>query len=139
MPGAQPAHATLSQPNANPLGLIQQLEHRVNTLVELRQSTATRRQAAEQEAARAHEALQRPFKYADQLDAAARRVAEINQQMTNRQSAGSAPRDADASTQTPDPPTVTDQAPPWCPPPPAARICRGAEISSPSRYRDAGR
>ena len=141
VPGAPPAHATLSQLTVNPLGLIAQLEHRVNSLAELRQSTATRQQAAEQEAVRAREALARPFKYAEQLTGAARRLAEINQQMTNRPSAPGTPRDANATTQTPDPPAVTEPVPvvTWRPVPPQARVCRDAELSSPGRYRDAGR
>jgi hypothetical protein len=101
VPGAQPAHAPLSQLNVNPLGLIQQLEHRVNGLAELRQDTVTRQQAAQQEAARAREALGRPFKYAEQLATAARRLAEINQQMTDRQDAKAREQHAHAGSDDP--------------------------------------
>ena len=146
VPGAQPAHAPLSQRNVNPLGLIAQLEHRVNSLAELRQDTATRQQAAEQEAGRAREALGRPFKYADQLAAAARRVAEINQQMTDRQDTKAREQHAQAVSGDQAPasdPARSPMAPAPVAPasrrlvPPEARICRDAAISSPSQ--DAGR
>jgi hypothetical protein len=146
VPGTQAAHAPLSQLNVNPLGLLQQLEHRVNGLTELRQDTATRKQAAEQEAGRAREALRRPFKYANQLADAARRLAEINQQMTDRQDTKAREQHAHAINGTPAPssdpassPTAVTPVPPPSrrPVPPEARICRDAEISSPSR--DAGR
>jgi N12 class adenine-specific DNA methylase len=157
VPGTQPAHAPLSQLNANPLGLIQQLEHRVNSLPELRQTTATRQQAAQQEAARAREALQRPFKYADQLDAAARRLAEINQQMTDRQDATAHEQHTQALNSDPSPSSnhseISAPAAPAGPHPPAparaelpsrrpvpptARISRETAINTPSREQGRG-
>jgi hypothetical protein len=140
VPGTQPAHAPLSQLNVNPLGLIQQLEHRVNSLAELRQTTATRQQAAQQEASRAREALGRSFKYADQLATATRRLAEINQQMTNRQDTKAREQHAQALKGDPAPSNDLARSPATpAPVPPDARICRDAETSSPGRHRDAGR
>ena len=157
IPGTQAAHAPLSQLNVNPLGLIQQLEHRVNGLAELRQATATRKQAAEQEAGRAREGLQRPFKYADQLAAASRRLADINQQMTERQDTQAREQHAQAvnGDQSPssDPSEITVPVAPAGPPPPTparaevpsrrpvppvTRISRETAINAPSSEHGRG-
>ena len=158
VPGAQPARAPLSQLDVNPLGLIQQLEHRVNSLAELRHTTATRQQAAQQEVTRAREALMRPFKYADQLAAAAQQLAEINQQMTDRQDAKAREQHAEAlngdpspssdpineitvpaAPARPQPPTPgRPEVPSRRPVPPAARISRARAMNAPSSDQGRG-
>jgi hypothetical protein len=88
------AHATLAHLQENPLGLVRQLEHRVQDLDGLRARLLTRQQEAAQEAARAREALAKPFKHADSLSAAQRLLKQLEDQMKGAQHADPSPVDA---------------------------------------------
>jgi hypothetical protein len=83
---SEPAHASLRHLSENPLGLIRQLEHRVQDLDSLRARTIARRQEAAQEAARARDALARPFKHGDDLQHARRQVHELAERMQHASS-----------------------------------------------------
>ncbi|WP_249011201.1 helicase-related protein [Conexibacter sp. DBS9H8] len=82
----EPAHATLRHLSENPLGLVRQLEHRVQDLDALKARTTARQQEATQEAERAREALERPFKHTDDLQDARRQLHEITERMQNASS-----------------------------------------------------
>ena len=75
------AHATLKHLQENPLGLLLQLEHRVQDLDGLRRRLLTRQQEAAQEGVRARKALAKPFKHTEALAAAERKLEQIEQQM----------------------------------------------------------
>jgi TolA-binding protein len=80
----EPARAPLDHAQANPLTLIRQLEHRVNTLQERAERLRAEHQDAIHEEQRAREALDRPFKYAEQLLDARRQQDRIDQQIGDR-------------------------------------------------------
>ena len=80
----EPARAPLDHAHANPLTLIRQLEHRVTTLGERASASAPNTKHAILEGQRAREALDRPFKYADQLADARRQQERIDQQIADR-------------------------------------------------------
>jgi TolA-binding protein len=75
------AHATVTHLAENPLTLVRQLEHRIADLEGRRARMMVRQQEAAQEIARAREGLARPFKYAEDLQAAATQLAVITEQM----------------------------------------------------------
>jgi predicted O-linked N-acetylglucosamine transferase (SPINDLY family) len=77
----EPARASLKHLSENPLGLVRQLEHRVQDLDGLKARTIAKQQQAAQEAARAQEALGRPFKHTNDLHHARRQLHEISEQM----------------------------------------------------------
>ena len=79
----EPAHAPLKHLQENPLGLIRQLEHRVQDLDALRARTIAKAREAAQEAARAREAIGRPFKHAADLQRARDELQQITEQMKN--------------------------------------------------------
>jgi N12 class adenine-specific DNA methylase len=79
-----PARAPLDHAHENPLTLIRQLEHRVTTLHERGERLRGERQDAILEGQRAREALDRPFKHADDLQAARERQTHITQQQLDR-------------------------------------------------------
>jgi hypothetical protein len=80
----EPARAPLDHAQANPLTLIRQLEHRVNTLQDRAERLRAEHQDAILEGQRAREALDRPFKYADQLADARRQQERIGEQIAER-------------------------------------------------------
>jgi len=86
----EPAHASLKHLQENPLGLVRQLEHRVQDLDGLRRRLVARQQEAAQEGARAREALAQPFKHAEALSTAERKLTQIEEQMRGARSAGDA-------------------------------------------------
>ena len=129
------AHASLKHLAENPLGLVRQLEHRVQDLDGLRRRLLTRRQEAAQESVRAREALARPFKHTEALAAAERKLEQIEQQMR-----GSQPQEvsatSSASTDDARPATrVPPPAPSWTLPPPAAPHTPAAPLSTPAEPR----
>lgn len=141
-----PAHATLKHLDDNPLGLVRQLEHRVQDLDGLRRRLLTRQQEAAQEGARAREALAKQFKHTEALAAAERKLDQIEQQIRASQAQEvSVPPSASQSASTDDvwprPGTgVPPPAPSWTPPPPvapphAARAALKAGRSAPAALR----
>jgi len=80
----EPARAPLDHAHANPLTLIRQLEHRVSTLGERAERLRAEHQDAILEGQRAREALDRPFKYAEQLLDARRQQDRIDRQLAER-------------------------------------------------------
>ncbi len=80
----EPARAPLDHAHENPLTLIRQLEHRVTTLHERGERLRGERQDAILEGQRARKALDRPFKHADDLQAARERQTHITQQQLDR-------------------------------------------------------
>ena len=94
VPG-EAAHATLRHLGESPLTLLRQLEHRIGDLEQRRTRTIVSRQQAAQDIARAREGLERPFKYAAELQARRAELATITEQM--RAAAQSAPASADTS------------------------------------------
>ena len=80
----EPARAPLDHAHANPLALIRQLEHRVTTLGERAERLRAEHQDAILEGQRARGALDRPFKYAEQLADARRQQERIDQQIAGR-------------------------------------------------------
>ena len=128
------AHAGLKHLQENPLGLVRQLEHRVQDLDGLRGRLLTRQQEAVQEGVRAREALAKPFKHTEALAAAERKLEQIEQQMRGSQAQEvSAPQSASTDDVWPGPGArVPPPAPSWTPPPvaprrPAAPFSRPAE------------
>jgi N12 class adenine-specific DNA methylase len=77
----EPARASLKHLGENPIGLVRQLEHRIQDLDRLRARTVAKQQEAAQEAARAREALGRPFKHADNLRSARQQLHQIIERM----------------------------------------------------------
>jgi hypothetical protein len=75
------AHASLKHLQENPLGLVRQLEHRVQDLDGLRGRLLTQQKEAAQEGVRAREALAKPFKHTEALAVAERKLEQIEQQM----------------------------------------------------------
>ena len=132
-----PAHATLKHLDENPLGLLRQLEHRVQDLDGLRGRLLTRQQEAAQEGVRAREALAKPFKHTEALAAAERKLEQIEQQMRGSQAQEvSAPPSASTDDVWPGPGTrVPPPAPSWTPPPPAAPRTPAAPLSRPAEPR----
>jgi hypothetical protein len=102
---------------------VRQLEHRVGDPDANRARTLVRRQQAAQDIRQAREDLQRPFKHAQDLDAARRQRAAITQQM---QTATAAPA---AAEDTPAPPAPDQCATPL----PGRKTARGEEDTRPSR------
>ncbi len=84
----EPARAPLDHAQENPLTLIRQLEHRVGTLHERAERLRGEHQDAILEGQRAREALERPFKYGEELQAARAKLVSITEQM---QAAAAAP------------------------------------------------
>jgi N12 class adenine-specific DNA methylase len=105
LPG-DPARASLDHAHANPLTLIRQLEHRVNTLDELADRLRSQRDNALLEAQRARDALARPFKHAEQLSSARERHAHITERM--RTSHQPDPAHAHTDEATPTRPPITE-------------------------------
>jgi hypothetical protein len=132
-----PAHATLKHLDENPLGLVRQLEHRVQDLDGLRGRLLTRQQGAAQEGARARVALAKPFKHTDAVAAAERKLKQIEQQMRGSQAQDvSAPPSASTDDAWPGPGTrVPQPAPSSTPPPPAAPRTPAAPLSTPPEPR----
>ncbi|MGO9954738.1 MAG: helicase-related protein [Solirubrobacteraceae bacterium] len=87
----EPARAPLDHAEENPLTLIRQLEHRVTTLDQRAERLRAERQDAILEGQRAREALDRPFKYGEELQAARAALVSIIEQM---QAAAAAPEPA---------------------------------------------
>ena len=81
---AHPATLKRSQLADAGLSLIRQLEHRVQTLPELAARLDTDRTDALREADAARDQLARPFKYADQLDAARHEQQRLAEQLAER-------------------------------------------------------
>ena len=92
---AEAAHATIKHLAESPLTLLRQLEHRIGDLEQRRTRTIVSRQEAAQDIARAREGLERPFKYAAELQARRAELATITEQM--RAAAQSPPASADTS------------------------------------------
>ncbi|MGO9793943.1 MAG: hypothetical protein ACLP8S_31825 [Solirubrobacteraceae bacterium] len=80
----EPARAPLDHAQENPLTLIRQLEHRVTTLHERAERLRAEHQDAILEGRRAREALDRPFKHADDLKTARERQTHITEQQLDR-------------------------------------------------------
>jgi hypothetical protein len=91
------AHATVTHLAENPLTLVRQLEHRIADLEGRRARTLVRQQEAAQEIARAREGLARPFKYAEDLQAAQTQLAVITEQM-QQAATHAAPAPADTTS-----------------------------------------
>ena len=129
-----PAHATLKHLDENPLGLLRQLEYRVQDLDSLRRRLLTRQQEAAQEGVRAREALAKPFKHAEALTAAERKLDQIRQQMRGSPAQKvSAPPSASTHDMRPGPGTrVPPPTPSWTPPPRAAPRTPAAPLSTPA-------
>jgi hypothetical protein len=132
-----PAHASLQHLQENPLGLVRQLEHRVQDLDGLRGRLLTRQQEAAQEGARAREALAKPFKHTEALAAAERKLEQIEQQMRGTQAQEvSAPPSASTHDAWPGPGTrVPPPTPSSTPPPPAAPRTPAEPLSTPPQPR----
>jgi hypothetical protein len=94
---AEAAHAALTHLNETPLTLVRQVEHRITDLEGRRSRTIVGRQEAAQEAARAREGLQRPFKYGEQLQAKRTELVSITERM---QAAAAAPAGEPAADDT---------------------------------------
>jgi len=115
---AHPATLKRSQLADAGLSLIRQLEHRVQTLPELVARLDTERTEALREAGAARDQLARPFKYADQLDAARQEQQQLAEQLAERHhdrqhaehavalTAGDVDADLDAATVPASPPTA---------------------------------
>jgi hypothetical protein len=131
---AEAAHASLKHLHENPLGLVRQLEHRVQELDGLRGRLLTRQQEAAQEGVRAREALAKPFKHTIALAAAERKLEQIEQQMRGSQAQEvSAPPSASTGDVWPGPCTrVSPPAPSSTTPPPVAPRRPAAPLSRPS-------
>ena len=122
----EPARAPLDHAHANPLTLIRQLEHRVTTLGERAERLRAEHQDAVLEEQRAREALDRPFKHADQLADTRREQQRIDQQMAERHqqrqeadhAAATTPTGSDVDVDTEDAIALADRAHPQ---PPARR------------------
>jgi hypothetical protein len=95
----EPARAPLDHAQENPLTLIRQLEHRVTTLHERGERLRGEHQDAILEGQRAREALDRPFKHADDLLAARERQTHITQQQLDRSHEHEHERDYDYTQQ----------------------------------------
>jgi hypothetical protein len=80
-----PATLELDKLHDSALSLVRQLEHRIGDLDALRARLHAEHQAALAQAAAAHEALARPFKYADQLQRAETHCTEIAAAIQARQ------------------------------------------------------
>jgi hypothetical protein len=94
---AEAAHAALTHLNETPLTLVRQVEHRITDLEGRRSRTIVGRHEAAQEAARAREGLQRPFKYSEQLQAKRAELVSITERM---QAAAAAPAGEPAADDT---------------------------------------
>ncbi len=87
----EPARAPLDHAQANPLTLIRQLEHRVTTLHERAERLRAEHQDAILEGQRAREALDRPFKHGEELQAARAKLVLIIEKMQAAAAAAAAP------------------------------------------------
>ena len=134
LPG-DPARASLDHAHANPLTLIRQLEHRVNTLDELADRLRSQRDNALLEAQRARDALARPFKHAEQLSSARERHAHITERMRTSHQPDPAPAHTDEATPTRPPITEHVRALPRAtgpaPPKPAVAVPRQIPATRP--------
>ena len=129
------AHASLKHLQENPLGLVRQLEHRVQDLDGLRGRLLTRQQEAAQEGVRAREALAKPFKHTDALAAAERKIEQIEQQIRGAPAQEvSAPPSASTDDVWPGPGTRVPPPPPRWTPPVAPRM-PAAPLSTPAEPR----
>jgi hypothetical protein len=81
------AEQPLVQARGDASSILRQLEARIRDLPDARQRITSRQQAANDEATAARTALRQPFKYTDELHAAAARCVEIAEEMTARQQA----------------------------------------------------
>jgi hypothetical protein len=92
---SQPASLTLGRVDVDALSLVRQLEHRISDLPRLAERLQATREAADQEATRAQQALRQPFKHADALAAATAHAAAIDARIHERQVEQAAPEDAE--------------------------------------------